>query len=119
MGIFSSPACTKGKFTNNTFFVLARRQETSGTDCKPSLGVSTEKQGGGVVVRIQDNGTGMSKATSANIFQPFFATKPTGEGTGLVLSLSYDIVTKGHGGRIEVESAEGKGTTFTVVLPIA
>ncbi|WP_460968846.1 sensor histidine kinase [Spirosoma migulaei] len=51
------------------------------------------------------------------MFQPFFTTKPTGEGTGLGLSLAYDIVTKGHGGTLEVESKEGEGTTFTITLP--
>jgi signal transduction histidine kinase len=60
----------------------------------------------------------MHEATKAKIFQPFFTTKPTGEGTGLGLSLVYDIITKGHGGTIEVESEEGVGTTFAVKLPI-
>jgi two-component system NtrC family sensor kinase len=54
----------------------------------------------------------------AKIFQPFFTTKPTGEGTGLGLSLSYDIVTKGHGGELYVESQEGEGTTFIIKLPV-
>jgi signal transduction histidine kinase len=61
----------------------------------------------------------MSKEVQAKIFQPFFTTKPTGEGTGLGLSLAYDIVTKGHGGIVEVETTEGEGTTFTVKLPIS
>jgi signal transduction histidine kinase len=60
----------------------------------------------------------MSDKVKAKIFQPFFTTKPTGQGTGLGLSLAYDIITKGHGGKIEVESAEGNGTTFTIRLPI-
>lgn len=60
----------------------------------------------------------MSEATKAKVFQPFFTTKPTGEGTGLGLSLAYDIITKGHDGAIDVESVEGEGTTFTVTLPI-
>ena len=60
----------------------------------------------------------MPDAVKAKLFQPFFTTKPTGEGTGLGLSLSYDIVTKGHGGRLEVESEEGQGTTFVVSIPL-
>jgi two-component system, NtrC family, sensor kinase len=68
-------------------------------------------------VSVADNGVGMSEATKAKIFQPFFTTKPTGQGTGLGLSLAYDII-KGHGGTIEVESVEGEGTTFVVKLPI-
>jgi len=67
---------------------------------------------------VADNGMGMSEATKAKIFQPFFTTKPTGEGTGLGLSLAYDIITKGHGGAMKVESVENEGTTFVVQLPI-
>ncbi len=70
-----------------------------------------------LAILISDNGSGMSAATKAKIFQPFFTTKPTGEGTGLGLSLAYDIITKGHGGTIGCESVEGKGTIFTVTLP--
>ena len=73
---------------------------------------------GHVEIRISDNGTGISEAVKAKIFQPFFTTKPTGEGTGLGLSLSYDIITKGHGGTLTVESREGDSATFTVILPI-
>ena len=61
----------------------------------------------------------MPEAKNAKIFQPFFTTKPTGQGTGLGLSLAYDIVVKGHGGTIEVESVEGEGTTFMIKLPIS
>jgi len=70
-----------------------------------------------VRIAVSDNGMGIPDAIRTKIFQPFFTTKPTGEGTGLGLSLSYDIVTKGHGGSLEVESEEGKGSVFTVVLP--
>jgi two-component system, NtrC family, sensor kinase len=84
----------------------------------PTVNISTKKIDNQVVISIKDNGIGMSEATKAKIFQPFFTTKPTGQGTGLGLSLAYDIVTKGHGGTIDVESMEGEGTTFVVKLPI-
>ena len=74
---------------------------------------------GGVEIRIKDNGTGIPADILPKIFQPFFTTKPTGEGTGLGLSLAYGIITKGHGGTLEVESVEGEGTTFVVKLPIS
>ena len=72
---------------------------------------------GGVEIHVRDNGTGMLEAVKAKIFQPFFTTKPTGQGTGLGLSLAYDIVTKGHGGTLVVESEPGKFTEFRVCLP--
>jgi two-component system, NtrC family, sensor kinase len=83
----------------------------------PLVQVKTEKIEHSVIIIIKDNGSGMSEATKAKIFQPFFTTKPTGEGTGLGLSLAYDIVVKGHGGTIEVETKEGEGTTFIIQLP--
>ncbi len=85
----------------------------------PAVGVSTRRvaEAQAVEVRIRDNGTGMSPAVQANIFQPFFTTKPVGEGTGLGLSLSYDIITTGHGGTLRVESREGEGTEFIICLP--
>jgi signal transduction histidine kinase len=67
---------------------------------------------------VADNGTGMPEQVKEKIFQPFFTTKPTGEGTGLGLSLSYDIVTKGHGGELRVETKEEIGSEFIIQLPI-
>lgn len=78
--------------------------------------IITEKSDNQIIIKIIDNGIGMTEEVKAKIFQPFFTTKPTGEGTGLGLSLAYDIV-KAHGGTIEVESVEGEGTTFVVKLP--
>jgi two-component system NtrC family sensor kinase len=80
--------------------------------------VLTQHQNGHVAIRVQDNGTGMSSEVQAKIFQPFFTTKPTGEGTGLGLSLSHDIIAQGHGGTLTVESQPGQGTTFSVALPL-
>jgi len=90
----------------------------------PTVTVSTSKTdkspdgvGNGIEIRISDNGPGIQDDLKSKIFEPFFTTKPTGSGTGLGLSMSYDIVTKGHGGSLEVESEEGKGATFIVRLP--
>ncbi|HSL85819.1 MAG TPA: HAMP domain-containing sensor histidine kinase, partial [Bacteroidales bacterium] len=87
------------------------------SELKPLVKVSTMKNGDNLEIRVSDNGPGIPDAIKDKIFQPFFTTKPTGQGTGLGLSLSYDIV-KAHGGEIKVESEEGKGTTFILLLPI-
>jgi two-component system NtrC family sensor kinase len=84
---------------------------------EPTVTVSTHRPTDKTVeIRVRDNGTGMSDHVRSNIFQPFFTTKPAGEGTGLGLSLSHDIVTKGHGGTLTVESREGEGTEFLIIL---
>jgi signal transduction histidine kinase len=72
-----------------------------------------------IIIRVQDNGEGIPDGIRDKIFQPFFTTKPTGQGTGLGLSLAYDIVTKGHGGVLKVENAQEQGAIFTIRLPIA
>ena len=69
-------------------------------------------------MRIADNGPGIPPEVLDKIFQPFFTTKPTGQGTGLGLSLAYDIITKGHGGELKVETKEGDGSSFTIMLPV-
>ncbi|MDP1815955.1 MAG: ATP-binding protein [Leadbetterella sp.] len=97
---------------NNAFYA------TKGVK-NPFVELKTACVENGIIVSIKDNGKGMSEETKAKIFQPFFTTKPTGEGTGLGLSLAYDIVVKGHGGTLEVESKEGFGTTFMIKLPIS
>ena len=84
----------------------------------PTVSVKTTRKGRQVMVSVSDNGNGIPEAIREKIFQPFFTTKPTGQGTGLGLSLSYDIV-KAHGGGLSVESQEGKGTEFTIKLPVA
>ncbi|MBD0294788.1 MAG: HAMP domain-containing histidine kinase, partial [Flavisolibacter sp.] len=73
---------------------------------------------GGVQIIVWDNGSGIPQKNVDKIFQPFFTTKPTGEGTGLGLSLSYDIITKGHGGELKVETKEGEFALFIVQLPV-
>ena len=85
---------------------------------EPKISVMTRRENGQVEIRVMDNGPGIPQEALDKIFEPFFTTKPTGSGTGLGLSLSYDIVTQGHGGRLEVESTEDEGTTFLISLPI-
>jgi two-component system, NtrC family, sensor kinase len=107
---------------NNAFYAVSQRRAAmlaAQTQYTPSVIVSTQQLGNQIIIKVKDNGTGMSDDIKSKIFQPFFTTKPTGQGTGLGLSLAYDIVTKGHGGTLEVESVEGEGTTFTVKLPIS
>ncbi len=91
---------------------------TQNDDYKPEVVVSTKRIGGNVEIRVLDNGDGVPEQLRDKIFQPFFTTKPTGQGTGLGLSLSYDIVTKGHGGQILVESESGRGTEFIIRLSV-
>ncbi len=82
------------------------------------MAVSTRQGQGQVEIRVADNGSGIAEAIREKIFEPFFTTKPAGSGTGLGLSLSYDIVTQGHGGTMTVESEEGEGAAFVVMLPV-
>jgi signal transduction histidine kinase len=98
--------------------VIAEAGDAAAAAYEPTVTVSTRRPAGRTVeIRVRDNGTGMPAAVQEKIFQPFFTTKPVGEGTGLGLSLSYDIVTKGHGGTLTVESEEGEGTEFLIILP--
>ena len=102
---------------NNAFYAVQQKQQLALAGYQATVTVSTSAVNGHIEIRVSDNGTGIPEAVETKIFQPFFTTKPTGEGTGLGLSLSYDIVTKGHGGSLSVESREGEGTTFIVQLP--
>ena len=103
----------------NAFYALWQRQQQAEPDYRPRMTVSTLQTKTVVEIQVADNGTGISDSVIAKIFQPFFTTKPTGEGTGLGLSLSYDIITKGHGGTLSVTSQEGEGTEFSIQLPTA
>src|SRR4030095_4805347 len=102
---------------NNAFYAVHEKKKQLNGTFEPTVFVSTKKVGNKIIISVNDNGTGMSDKVTAKVFQPFFTTKPTGEGTGLGLSLSYDVVTKGHGGEIRVESKEGEGANFTIQLP--
>jgi len=103
---------------NNAFYAVRQRQQTAEPGYVPTVGISTRNLGKEVEVHVHDNGAGIPEAVRAKIFQPFFTTKPTGEGTGLGLSLSYDIITQGHGGTLTLQSEEGKGTEFVISLPL-
>jgi two-component system NtrC family sensor kinase len=103
---------------NNAFYAVNERAKQAETDYQPKVTILTKTNDNQIEIRVQDNGNGIPDSIKSKIFQPFFTTKPTGEGTGLGLSLAYDIVTKGHGGTLEVETKEGVGTTFIVKLPI-
>jgi signal transduction histidine kinase len=103
---------------NNAFYAVNQKQKTAGIDYKPEVTVSTTINKNNLIISVKDNGNGIPDAIKDKIMQPFFTTKPTGEGTGLGLSLSYDIVVKGHGGSITVDTKEGEGSEFTIHLPI-
>ncbi len=102
--------------TNAFYAVNEKKQQDE--YFKPIVSVSTKKTGDYLEIKVTDNGKGIPKEVVDKIFQPFFTTKPTGQGTGLGLSMSYDIVTKGHGGELKVETTEGNGTTFRIIIPI-
>ena len=84
---------------------------------EPTVTVTTLKDNGKIKIKVKDNGNGIPPKIMDKIFQPFFTTKPTGQGTGLGLSLAYDIVTKGHDGELKVETKEGEGSEFIIQLP--
>lgn len=102
----------------NAFYAVKDAKSSKGENFEPTVWVTTKKENGIIRISVKDNGTGIPEKVKDKIFQPFFTTKPTGEGTGLGLSLSYDII-KAHNGEIKVESKEGEGTLFTVLIPIS
>ncbi len=101
----------------NAFYAVQKRQQSGESGYAPTVGVRTELAADKLKIVVSDNGTGMPADVQARIFQPFFTTKPSGEGTGLGLSLAHDIIVQGHGGTLTVESREGQGTEFTILLP--
>jgi signal transduction histidine kinase len=103
----------------NAFYAVRQRQQQGEPGYQPQVGVRTVLLNQQVQILVTDNGTGMNPEVQRKIFQPFFTTKPTGEGTGLGLSLSHDIIAQGHGGSLTVDSQEGQGTTIHVGLPLS
>ncbi len=101
---------------NNAFYVVDEKKKSGIQNYEPTVSVSTNKINGKVEIRVADNGNGIPEKVLEKIFQPFFTTKPTGQGTGLGLSLSYDII-KAHGGELKVETREGERTTFIIQIP--
>jgi signal transduction histidine kinase len=102
---------------SNGFYAATKRKETMGAGFEPTLSASTKNLGNRVEIRIRDNGTGIPADVKEKMFNPFFTTKPAGEGTGLGLSMSHDIVVKQHGGRIDVNTEPGAFTEFIITLP--
>jgi two-component system, NtrC family, sensor kinase len=112
---------------NNAFYACTERSRSAASEknlsgleetYKPTVTVSTKNLGDGIEISVKDNGSGIPEEIKTKIFQPFFTTKPTGQGTGLGLSLAYDIV-KAHSGELKVESHEGEGTEFSIQIPIS
>ena len=106
----------------NAFYAVTEKKKLAGESYEPVVSVSTKKLNGKsdsyrIEIKVSDNGNGITQKVLDKIFQPFFTTKPTGQGTGLGLSLSYDII-KAHSGELKVETKEGEGTEFIIVLPI-
>jgi two-component system, NtrC family, sensor kinase len=104
--------------TNAFYAVNEKKNAAAGQVYEPTVTVHTKKINGNVEISVADNGNGIPQKVLDKIFQPFFTTKPTGQGTGLGLSMSFDIVTKGHGGQLNVATKENEGTTFTIILPV-
>jgi len=103
---------------NNAFYSINEKRKLSGEGFDPVILVSTKKIANKVEIKVRDNGLGIPQKVLDKVYQPFFTTKAPGEGTGLGLSLSYDIITKIHGGELKVETKEGEFAEFTVILPI-
>jgi two-component system NtrC family sensor kinase len=102
---------------NNAFYAVDEKKKLVVENYEPTVSISTKKVQNKIEIKVSDNGNGIPVAVKDKIFQPFFTTKPTGQGTGLGLSLSYDII-KAHGGEIKVEANEGEGAEFIIILPI-
>jgi two-component system, NtrC family, sensor kinase len=102
----------------NAFYAVAEKKKQIGIGYNPTVSVSTKKIGAKLEIKITDNGNGIPQKIIDKIFQPFFTTKPSGQGTGLGLSLCYEIITKVHGGELLVETKEGEGTAFIIHLPL-
>jgi signal transduction histidine kinase len=102
---------------NNAFYAVNLKKQTADSDFQPTVLVTTKRSGEKIKISVKDNGNGIPQKILDKIFQPFFTTKPTGQGTGLGLSLSFDIV-KFHDGELKAETEEGNFTDFTIELPV-
>jgi signal transduction histidine kinase len=102
---------------NNAFYAITEKKRMNPEGYEPTVSINTRKVGDKIQIEVKDNGNGIPQNVLDKIFQPFFTTKPTGQGTGLGLSLAYDMV-KTHGGELKVETKEGDGSEFCIQLPI-
>ena len=105
--------------SNGFYAATKRRTDDAAPDFEPTLLAATKNLGGSVEIRIRDNGAGIPAEVREKMFNPFFTTKPAGEGTGLGLSMTHDIIVKQHGGSIDVATELGQFSEFTIVLPRA
>ena len=103
---------------NNAFYSVTEKRKQQPDNYEPTVTIRTKNLPGKIEIGVKDNGTGIPSPVMEKIFQPFFTTKPTGKGTGLGLSLSFDIITKGHGGTMKAESKEGEYAEFIIQLPL-
>jgi signal transduction histidine kinase len=101
----------------NAFYVVNERKKNEVDSYEPTVTINTTKSAKNILISVRDNGNGIPNNILEKIFQPFFTTKPTGQGTGLGLSLSYDIV-KAHGGELRVVTKEGEGSEFIIQIPV-
>ncbi|NEU09594.1 GHKL domain-containing protein [Flavihumibacter sp. R14] len=102
---------------NNAFYAVTEKKKQRSENFEPLVSVSTKKTEDKISISVKDNGIGIPQQIADKIFQPFFTTKPAGQGTGLGLSLSYDII-KAHGGELQVQTKEGEGSEFVIILPL-
>ena len=101
----------------NAFYAVNEKKKREAANYEPTVSINTTQSAKNILISVRDNGNGIPKNILDKIFQPFFTTKPTGQGTGLGLSLSYDIV-KAHGGELKVETKEGEGSKFIIQIPV-
>jgi signal transduction histidine kinase len=102
---------------NNAFYSVTEKKKLLPESYQPTVSVSTKRKKDSIEIRVRDNGLGIPQKVIDKIYQPFFTTKPAGQGTGLGLSLSYDIITKEHNGKIDVLTEENEFTEFIIELP--
>ena len=105
------------KVENNACYAVWKKAQTAPEDYHPEVNVSVEFHDGNIVIKLQDNGEGMSEETKKRLFETFYTTKPIGEGTGLGMAITLDIIENRHGGKLTFESSEGQGATFIFTIP--
>jgi signal transduction histidine kinase len=103
---------------NNACYAVWNKAQTAPEDYQLEVHVSVETQNGNIVIKLQDNGEGMSEETKQRLFETFYTTKPIGQGTGLGMAITRDIIENRHNGKLSFESTEGQGATFVFTLPI-